>query len=54
MPGPFEAWLLQRGMRTLFLRVHRASQSALEIATISAGIPRWPRCSTPACRPSGA
>ena len=29
MPGPFEAWLLQRGMRTLFLRVHRASQTAL-------------------------
>jgi Cys/Met metabolism PLP-dependent enzyme len=23
MPGPFEAWLLQRGMRTLFLRVRR-------------------------------
>jgi cystathionine gamma-synthase len=32
MPGPFEAWLLQRGMRTLFLRVHRASQTALTIA----------------------
>src|SRR5690348_3751467 len=31
--GPFEAWLLQRGMRTLFLRVHRASESALAIAT---------------------
>jgi cystathionine gamma-synthase len=32
VPGPFEAWLLQRGMRTLFLRVHRASGSALAIA----------------------
>jgi cystathionine gamma-synthase len=31
--GPFEAWLLQRGMRTLFLRVHRASETALAIAT---------------------
>lgn len=30
--GPFEAWLLQRGLRTLFLRVRRASQSALAIA----------------------
>jgi cystathionine gamma-synthase len=30
--GPFEAWLLQRGMRTLFLRVRRASESALIIA----------------------
>jgi cystathionine gamma-synthase len=32
VPGPFEAWLLQRGMRTLFLRVHRSSDSALAIA----------------------
>jgi cystathionine gamma-synthase len=33
VPGPFEAWLLQRGMRTLFLRVRRASDSALAIAS---------------------
>jgi cystathionine gamma-synthase len=32
VPGPFEAWLLVRGMRTLFLRVQRASESALVIA----------------------
>jgi cystathionine gamma-synthase len=37
--GPFEAWLLQRGMRTLFLRVHRASDSALAIATHLEGHP---------------
>src|SRR5262245_19585723 len=30
--GPFEAWLLQRGMRTLFLRVRRSSETALAIA----------------------
>ena len=30
--GPFEAWLLLRGMRTLFLRVDRATQSAQRIA----------------------
>lgn len=30
--GSFEAWLLQRGMRTLFLRVQNASHSALQIA----------------------
>ena len=30
--GSFEAWLLQRGLRTLFLRVRNASQSALAIA----------------------
>jgi cystathionine gamma-synthase len=33
MLGPFEGWLLQRGMRTLYLRVHRASETALAIAT---------------------
>ena len=37
--GPFEAWLLQRGMRTLFLRVHRASDNALAIATHFSGHP---------------
>ncbi len=30
--GPFEAWLLQRGMRTLFVRVRRSCESALAIA----------------------
>ena len=30
--GPFEAWLLLRGMRTLFLRFERASKNALAIA----------------------
>src|SRR4029077_10751870 len=39
MPGPFEAWLLQRGMRTLFLRVHRASETAMAIAEYFAGHP---------------
>src|SRR5579863_7591039 len=39
MPGPFEAWLLQRGMRTLFLRVHRSSDTALATATRLAGHP---------------
>ena len=30
--GPFEAWLLLRGMRTLFLRVPRSAESALRVA----------------------
>ncbi len=30
--GPFEAWLLLRGLRTLFVRVERQSASALKIA----------------------
>jgi cystathionine gamma-synthase len=32
VPGPFEAWLLQRGMRTLFVRVRRSSETALAFA----------------------
>ena len=37
--GSFEAWLLQRGMRTLFLRVRKASESALAIARRFEGHP---------------
>jgi cystathionine gamma-synthase len=38
--GPFEAWLLQRGLRTLYLRVERASASALAIARHLEGHPQ--------------
>ena len=38
--GPFEAWLLLRGMRTLHLRVKAASASALAIARCFQGDPR--------------
>jgi cystathionine gamma-synthase len=37
--GPFEAWLLLRGMRTLHVRVLRSSATALEVATALAGHP---------------
>lgn len=37
--GSFEAWLLQRGMRTLYLRVRNACQSALAIAQYFEGHP---------------
>ena len=40
IPGSFEAWLLQRSMRTLFLRVHKACESALAIAQHFEGHPR--------------
>lgn len=36
---PMAAWLLLRGMRTLFARVERQSQSALELATRLAALP---------------
>ncbi len=38
--GSFEAWLLQRGMRTLFLRVARASATALRLAQHFEGHPQ--------------
>jgi cystathionine gamma-synthase len=39
MLGPFEAWLLQRGMRTLFVRVRRASETALTLSQQLQGHP---------------
>jgi cystathionine gamma-synthase len=39
IPGSFEAWLLQRSMRTLFLRVRKASESAMAIAEHFEGRP---------------
>jgi cystathionine gamma-synthase len=32
IPGPFEAWLAHRGLRTLALRIERQSESALALA----------------------
>jgi cystathionine gamma-synthase len=39
IPGAFEAWLLQRGMRTVYLRVRQASRSARAIAEAFVGHP---------------
>ncbi|MGH6917010.1 MAG: PLP-dependent transferase, partial [Geminicoccaceae bacterium] len=41
--GSFEAWLLLRGMRTLALRVARASENALAIALFLEGHPKIER-----------
>ena len=38
-PGPMEAWLALRGLRTLHLRVERASANAAELARRLAGHP---------------
>jgi cystathionine gamma-synthase len=40
IPGPFEAWLALRGLKTLPLRIARQSDSALAIARHLAGHPR--------------
>lgn len=37
--GSFEAWLLMRGLRTLFIRFERSSENALEIARHFSGHP---------------
>ncbi len=47
IPGPFEAWLLLRGMRTLFLRVERSCLSALRVATALEGMPTVQRVHYP-------
>ena len=38
--GPFEAWLLLRGMRTLFLRVERGTRTAQRIAEYASRHPK--------------
>ena len=43
IPGPFEGWLLLRGMQTLFLRVKAASDNALRLAQHFEGHPRVER-----------
>lgn len=40
IPGPFEAWLALRGLKTLPLRIARQSDSALAVARHLAGHPR--------------
>jgi cystathionine beta-lyase/cystathionine gamma-synthase len=40
IPGPFEAWLALRGLKTLPLRIARQSQTALAIAQYLAAHPR--------------
>jgi cystathionine gamma-synthase len=39
IPGPFEAWLALRGIRTLALRMRQSQASALELATRLQGHP---------------
>lgn len=52
IPGPFEAWLALRGLRTLPLRIGRQSASALAIARHLAGHGRVRRVHYPGVEPS--
>ena len=40
IPGPFESWLVLRGLKTLPLRIERASANALAVASFLAAHPR--------------
>ena len=51
IPGTFEAWLALRGLRTLHLRVERASANAAELARSA---PRPTRASPPSTTPGSA
>jgi len=54
IPGPFESWLVLRGMKTLDLRVTRQSENAQAIADYLAGHPRVTAVHYPGLRPSAA
>lgn len=54
IPGPFESWLVLRGMKTLDLRITRACENALAIAGFLAGHPRVTAVHYPGLRPSAA
>jgi cystathionine gamma-synthase len=48
IPGPWEAWLVLRGLRTLHLRVERAGANAAELARRLTGHPAVERVRHPA------
>jgi cystathionine gamma-synthase len=54
IPGPFESWLVLRGMKTLDLRITRQSENASRIADFLAVHPRVTAVHYPGLRPSAA
>jgi cystathionine gamma-synthase len=52
IPGPFESWLVLRGMKTLPLRIERASANALAVASFLAAHPRVTAVHYPGLSPS--
>jgi cystathionine beta-lyase/cystathionine gamma-synthase len=53
IPGPFESWLILRGMKTLPLRIERQSANAQAIAEFLSGHPRVAAAHYPGLSPSG-
>jgi cystathionine gamma-synthase len=54
IPGPFESWLVLRGLKTLDLRISRASSNALAVATFLSAHPRVTAVHYPGMSPSSA
>jgi cystathionine gamma-synthase len=54
IPGPFESWLVLRGIKTFPLRIARQSQTALELARYLDGHPRVTKVHYPGLSPSRA
>jgi cystathionine gamma-synthase len=54
IPGPFESWLVLRGLKTLDLRISRASANALSVAAFLAAHPRVTAVHYPGLAPSAA
>jgi cystathionine gamma-synthase len=54
IPGPFASWLVLRGLKTLDLRISRASANALAVATFLAAHPRVTAVHYPGMSPSPA
>src|SRR6202035_1774318 len=52
IPGPFESWLVLRGLKTLPLRIARQSENALAIAEFLAAQPRVTAVHYPGLAPS--
>ena len=49
VPGPFDSWLVLRGLKTLALRMERHCENAPRSPSSSTTSRRSSRCSTPAC-----
>jgi cystathionine gamma-synthase len=54
IPGPFESWLVLRGLKTLDLRISRASTNALSVAAFLAAHTRVTAVHYPGLAPSAA
>jgi cystathionine gamma-synthase len=54
IPGPFESWLVLRGLKTLDLRISRTSSNALAVAEFLSSHPRVTTVHYPGLSPSPA